>query len=377
MINRQRISDEFARQAAIDSPSFKEGKIAEYLAERLKQMGAEVEFDGAGPVIGSESGNLIARFLGTKTGAPFMLSGHMDTVTPADGVEPILVDGVFRSKGDTILGADDKAGLAEIFEAIDVLKEQKIPHVPLEVIITVCEEIGLLGAKQLDFDKIQSKWGVALDTNGIDRAINRAPSANRMTIEVFGQEAHAGVAPETGISAIHVASKAIARMKLGRIDEETTANIGVIEGGQAANIIPKQVTLKAEVRSHNPDKLRLQTEEMLKCLEEEVDAATIEIDGKPIHASLALEIRDDYPMMHVPLDAPVLKIFNEAGLALGRPVAINAAGGGSDANIFNEHGIDTVILGSGMENVHSVNEEVSVDDMVKVSELLVEMIRRA
>lgn len=377
MINRQRISDEFARQAAIDSPSYKEGKIAEYLSERLLQMGAEVEFDDAGPEIGSESGNLIARFPGTKDGTPFMLSGHMDTVTPAEGVEPILEDGVFRSKGETILGADDKAGLAEIFEAIEVLKEQQIPHVPLEVVITVCEEIGLLGAKHLDFDKIESKWGVALDTNGTDRAINRAPTANRMTIEVFGQEAHAGVAPETGISAIHVASKAIARMKLGRIDEETTANIGVIEGGLAANIVPKQVTLKAEVRSHDPEKLRVQTEEMLRCLEEEVDAATIEIDGNPVHAVLALEIRDDYPMMHVPKDAPVLKIFKAAGAALGRPVEINMAGGGSDANIFNEHGIETVILGSGMENVHSVNEEVSVDDMVKVTELLVEIIRRA
>jgi len=377
MINRQRISDEFARQASIDSPSFKESKIADYLADRFKQLGAEVEFDEAGPVIGSESGNMIARFPGSKEGAPFMLSGHMDTVTPADGVVPILVDGVFRSKGETILGADDKAGLAEIIEAIEVLEEQNIPHVPLEVIITVCEEIGLLGAKQLDFTKLKSKWGVALDTSGINRAINSAPAANRMTIEVFGHEAHAGVEPEKGISAIQVAAKAVAKMKLGRIDEETTANIGVVEGGLAANIIPKQVTLKAEVRSHNPEKLRQQTEHMLKCLEEEVAAAVIEVNGKPIRASLALQIQDDYPMMHVPFNASVLRIFKEAGVALDRPVAIQAAGGGSDANIFNEHGIETVILGSGMEKVHSVHEEVSVDDMVQVTELLVEMIRRA
>ncbi|PLX95054.1 MAG: peptidase M20, partial [Desulfuromonas sp.] len=251
------------------------------------------------------------------------------------------------------------------------------PHVPLEVVITVCEEIGLLGAKHLDFSKIESKWGVALDTNGINRAINRAPAANRMTIKIFGQEAHAGVAPETGISAIHIAARAIARMELGRIDEETTANIGVIEGGQASNIIPKLVTLKAEVRSHNPDKLGLQTEKMLKCLEEEVDAATIQLNGNPVHASLSLEITDDYPKMDVQTNAPVLKLFTEAGAALGRPVQINAAGGGSDANIFNEHGIETVILGTGMEQVHSVDEYVSVDDMVQVSELLVEMIRRA
>ena len=377
MINRQRISDEFARQAAIASPSFKEGGMAAYLHERLVRMGAAVEFDRTGPLIGSESGNLIARFPGSKQGAPFMLSGHMDTVTPAEGVEPVLENGVFRSKGETILGADDKAGLSEIIEAIEVLKEQRIAHVPLEVVITVCEEIGLLGAKHLDFGTLQAKWGVALDTCGIDRAINRAPAANRMIIKVFGHEAHAGVAPETGISAIQVVSKAIARMPLGRIDAETTANIGVIEGGLAANIIPKQVTLKAEVRSHNPEKLRLQTERMLKCLEEEVDAATIVLDGKPVHAALALEISDDYPAMQVPPDAPILKLFKEAGAALRRPLEIAAAGGGSDANIFNQNGIETVILGSGMENVHSVNEEVSVEDMVKVTELLVEMIRRA
>ncbi|PLX88233.1 MAG: peptidase M20 [Desulfuromonas sp.] len=377
MINRQRICDEFSRQASIDSPSYKEGRIAQYLTERLARMGATVEFDDSAKHTGSESGNLIARIPGTKQGPAFMLSGHMDTVTPANNVVPVLNNGVFRSEGDTVLGADDKAGLTEIIEAVEVLKEQNIPHVPLEIVITVCEEIGLLGAKNLDVSKIDARWGVALDTNGVDRAIHRAPAANRMTIQICGQEAHAGVAPETGISAIHIAAKAIARMRLGRIDDETTANIGVIKGGQASNIIPGQVTLKGEVRSHSHKKLRQQTDHILKCLEDEVSRATIEVDGKTIHATLSLDIRDDYPAMNVPLDAPILALFNDAGRALGRSVTIGMAGGGSDANVFNEKGIQTVILGTGMEQVHSVKEEVTVDDMVRVSELLVEMIKKA
>ena len=161
MINEQRICDEFMRQASIDSPSFKEGAISIYLKRRFEQLGAQVIYDNAGEQVGSESGNLIARFSGTRAGAPLILSGHMDTVTPAQNVQPVLKDGIFTSAGDTILGSDDKAGLVEIIEAIEVLKEQQIPHVPLEVVITICEEQGLLGAKALDFSLLAGKRGVA------------------------------------------------------------------------------------------------------------------------------------------------------------------------------------------------------------------------
>jgi len=199
MINEQRMTDEFIRQASIDSPSFKEGEIAKYLEERFIQLGATVEFDGAGEKIGSESGNMIARFPGTKKGEPLLLSVHMDTVTPAENVQPVLTDGVFTSAGDTILGSDDKSGIVEIIETLEVLKEQNIPYVPLEVVVSVCEEQGLLGAKELDFSQFKSKQGVALDTTGIDIVINRAPAANRFNIDIFGHEAHAGVCPEQGI----------------------------------------------------------------------------------------------------------------------------------------------------------------------------------
>ncbi|MCK5825608.1 MAG: M20/M25/M40 family metallo-hydrolase [Desulfuromusa sp.] len=377
MVNKQRICDEFIRQASIDSPSFKEAEIAEYLAKRFQKLGAEIYFDDAGEKIGSNSSNMIARLSGTKSGAPLLLSAHMDTVTPAENVTPVLKDGIFTSAGETILGGDDKSGIVEIIEAIEVLNEQDIPHVPLEIAISICEEQGLLGAKQLDFTKFKAKYGIALDTTGIDIVINRAPAANRFKIDISGHEAHAGVCPEQGVSAIQIASRAIAKMVLGRIDEETTANIGTIHGGLASNIIPKCISLRGEVRSHDINKLRKHTELIIAAVEEEVANATITVAGETKRASMALELKEDFSPMRVAEDAPILQIIHEAGAALGRPQEIRAAGGGSDANIFNGNGIEMVIVATGMSKVHTINEQIAVDDMVKASELLVEIIRRA
>ncbi|MFO7576551.1 MAG: M20/M25/M40 family metallo-hydrolase [Pelovirga sp.] len=377
MINCQRLTDEFFRLAAIDSPSYREGAIAGYLAQRFRQLGASVAFDDAGDRIGSESGNMTARLPGSRAGDPFLLCVHMDTVSPAQDVQPVLHDGIFSSAGHTILGADDKAGIAEIIEAIEVLKEQQIPHVPLEVVITVCEEQGLLGAKEFDYTTLTARHGVALDTTGIDRVINRAPAANRFAIDITGLEAHAGVCPEEGISAIGIAARAIARMPLGRIDGETTANIGTISGGIATNIIPGQVSLRGEVRSQNPARLREVTETIVRCVEEEVHGASVELGGKILRATMAIDLKEDFPAMQVPETAAIVQLVLGAGKALQRPQQVCAAGGGSDASIFNGHGIDMVILATGMERVHTVEEQVAVSDMEKVSALLVEIIRNA
>ncbi|WP_305044560.1 M20/M25/M40 family metallo-hydrolase [Geoalkalibacter sp.] len=378
MINQARIGEEFARLAAIASPSFGEGEIARYLQDRLTRLGGQVRFDGAAARIQGQSGNLIAYFpaAGRDT-QPLMLSVHMDTVEPAAGVRPVLRDGVFTSAGDTVLGADDKAGIAEIIEALEVMRERDIPRGPVEVVVTVCEEVGLLGAKHLDFSLIRSRRGLALDTSGVDLAIHRAPCANKLRIEVLGREAHAGIAPERGISAIEVASRAIAAMRLGRIDEETTANIGTISGGQATNIVAKRVVLEGEARSHDPQRLEAQTEHMVGCFTEAAREMRKEIDGALVAAEVNWEIISDYPRMHVPLDAPVVRLVQDAGQALGRPIKVRSAGGGSDANIFNAQGIETLILGTGMTNVHTLDESVSIADMTQVAELLVEILRRA
>jgi len=377
MINKERLCNEFSKMAAIASPSLREGEISRYLQARFRELGGEVFVDAAGPAAGSESGNLIISFPGAgKEAEPLMLSVHMDTVEPVIGVVPVLNDGVFTSAGETILGADDKSGIAEIIEALEVVREQQIPHGPVEVVVTIGEEIGLVGAKLLDYSRLRSRRGLALDTSGVDRIIRKAPCANKLRFEVIGREAHAGIAPEEGISAIVVVSRAIANMRPGRIDEETTANLGTVHGGQATNIVPNRVVVEGEARSHNNEKLVRQTEHMVTCFEQAALKSSIRREGRIEHASVKVEVTGDYPLMQVAEDAGIVQLVQRAGAALGRTIAVEAAGGGSDANIYNGHGIETVILGTGMDRVHSVEERVKVDDMVRVAELLVEIIRQ-
>ena len=376
-INPQRVIEEFSNQAAISSPSRCEGAMSRYLQQRFARLGGQVTEDNTLAQTGSECGNLLVRFPGTRAGAPLLLAVHMDTVEPAEGVVPVLEDGVFRSRGETILGADDKAGIVEIIEALEVLQENQIPYPPLEVLVTVCEEIGLVGAKHFDYGQLKSRRGLALDTAGVDVCIHRAPSAKRIVVEITGKEAHAGIAPEKGVSAIEVAAHAIAGMRLGRIDDETTANIGLIEGGQAINIVPRSVKLEGETRSHDLSKLAIQSEHMLSCFEQAAQGLARTIDGHSFIPRVSSRVEDDYPAMHVPQEAGILGLLREASAELGRSLDIRSAGGGSDANIFNGHGIETVILGTGMQQVHTVDEQVAVDDMVRVAELLVAVLRRA
>lgn len=378
MINHSRLAEEFARLAAINSPPLQERAIAEYLQHRLQQLGAEVFFDAAAGPTGGQVGNLLARVPARGgTSEPLLFSTHMDTVEPGGQVVPVLNDGVFRSNGETILGADDKAGIAELIEALELLREQEIPHGELELVITIGEEIGLVGAKHLDYSLVRAQIGFALDTPGIDWMVLRAPGANRLKIEIEGREAHAGVAPENGLSAIQTAALAIGEMRLGRIDAETTANIGRITGGVACNIIPRSVALEGEARSHDPHKLQQQTDHMLACFERAAERMTRTIAGQPVRPQVRADVQPDYPSMAVDENARVVDLARRAAVAAGHDLKIRVGGGGSDANMFNAHGIEMIILGTGMQDVHSVNESVAVADMAHVTELLVEIIRQA
>ena len=378
MVNRQRLSDEFARLAAINSPPLHESAIARYLAKRLEKLGAEVLFDNAAEATGGEVGNLVARFAGRgKHAESLLFSVHMDTVEPGGQVEPVLRDGLFFSAGDTVLGADDKAGIAELIEALEVIREQKVPHGPIEVVVTIAEEIGLVGAKNLDYALLESKRGYALDTEGTGWMVLRAPGANQLQIDVEGVASHAGIAPERGLSAIHTAALAISRMRLGRIDEETTANIGRIEGGVARNIVPQKISIVGEARSHDAGKLQEQTAHMLACFENAAEEMARTIDGRRVVPKIHADIRPDFSSMSVPEDAETVKLARSAAAGLGKELKVRLGGGGSDANIFNGHGIEMIILSTGMKKVHTHDEHVAVADMVEVAELLVEIVRQA
>src|SRR5437868_13029552 len=282
MINQERIKNLLLEFVQIDSHSRKEREIAERIKKYCEEMGAVVEIDDAGSKVGGNSGNVIARFKGTIAGAePIMMSAHMDTVVPGEGVKPIIEGDIIRSDGTTVLGGDDKSGCAVIIETIRCLQEQNLPHTPIEAVFSICEEVGLLGAKHVDVSKLKAKYGLVFDSDDPGFLFTKGPSANHMEFRIYGLESHAGVAPEEGISAIKMAAEAISAMKLGRIDDETTANIGVIRGGEATNIITNFVTLLGEARSLDEDKLTAQTEHMIKCLEDAAARYEVTVDGVP------------------------------------------------------------------------------------------------
>jgi tripeptide aminopeptidase len=374
MIDTNRLAETFQSLVSIDSVSREEGRLARVLAQSLAKLGAETRFDTAGENVAGDTGNLVARFKGNASSPPLLLSAHMDTVEPGKGVTAVLQDGVFTSDGTTILGADDKSALAIILETLHVLKEDRIVHGPLEIVLTICEEVGLLGAKHLDYDLLTATYGYVLDATDTDGIVTRAPAANRFELVVHGKASHAGAAPEKGINAIWLTGQAIGGLSLGRVDRETTCNIGIIEGGIATNIVPDKVIVKGEVRSHDPNKLQAVTDTIVSAFQKAVDDCRVETyhEERP---RLEVNIERDFPATHIPENHPVVALARQAAANLGRNMICKLSGGGADANIFFEKGIFTGVLGTGMKDVHTVGESVALDDMVKSVELLLEIIR--
>lgn len=375
MINSRRMIERFKMLAEIDSVSREEADVAAALKEMLIKMGATVTMDDAGEAVGGNCGNLVAKFKGSFDKAPMMLSGHMDTVEPGRGVKVQFDDNekIFRSDGTTILGSDDKSALVIILEVMDVILENDLPHPPIEIVFTVCEEIGLLGAKHFDLSMIDAKIGYILDSTDLDGIVTRAPSANRFTIEVHGKDAHAGAAPEKGINAIAVASKAIAQLTLGRIDAETTCNIGKIEGGKATNIVPDLVTIHGEARSHDEKKLKAVTESIFSEFHDAV--ASFKSHGSDLLPKVKIDLHEDFPATHVPDDHLVVTLAQKAANNLGKSMACKTIGGGADANIFFGKGVVTGVLGTGMTDVHTVRESIKLEDMEHTARLLLEILR--
>jgi tripeptide aminopeptidase len=370
VINAERTVKEFMELVRVDSVSGQERKLADLLKGRLESLGLEVREDDAGKKLNTSAGNIIGKLTGTAAGGKtVLLCAHMDTVEPGAGVAPVLEDGIIKSSGDTILGADDKAGITAILEVLRVIKENNIPHGGIEVAFTVWEEGGLLGAKNIDFDRLEANTGFVLDCDGpAGTVIVRAPSQDRISATVRGRAAHAGISPEEGINAIVVASKAIASMKLGRIDEETTANIGVITGGKAINIVPDSATIKGETRSLVASKREAQTRAMVAALEETAkeNGAIVDVVVETIYPDFKLEEKDR-----------VVMIAARAARQLGLTPRLVKTGGGSDANIFNNRGIAVANLGIAMQKVHTTDEFIRSEDLVENARYLLEVIKAA
>jgi len=374
MVNRERLAETFKFLAEIDSISKEEGILAGKIREILVSMGAETMVDDAGEQIGGDTGNLIAKFKGNAKVPPLLLNAHMDTVEPGRGVTAVLKNGTFTSDGSTILGADDKSAIAILLETLYILRENNLTHGPLEVVFTVCEEIGLLGAKHLDFNLLTATYGFAVDATDTEGIVTRAPSANHLEFEIHGKDAHAGAAPEKGINAILLAGKAIAGLEMGRIDHETTCNIGIIEGGIATNIIPNLVKVKGEARSHNEDKLNEITDRIATSFKKVIEEYKVK-DTNGELPRVDIRIEKDFSRTDIPLDHPVVVLADQAAENLGRKMKTKTSGGGADANVFFEKGILTGVLGTGMRDMHTVRESVNLDDMVRTVELLLEIIR--
>ena len=356
MINQDRLVSTFLELVQIDSPSGQEEEIARHLMAELRSLGLTVEHDPTGNVIGRLAGE----------GQPILLSAHIDTVEPGKGVKPVIEEGIITSDGTTILGADDKSGVAVILEVLRVLVDQDSPPTklapPLEVALTVSEEIGLKGAKGLDLATLGAKEGIVLDSGGpIGAIVVSAPSQDTLRAVVHGKTAHAGVEPERGINAIVVASEAIAAMPLGRIDEETTANIGRIQGGMATNIVPDRVEVAGEARSRNEKKLEAQMQAMTDALKKAASrhGATVEV-----------YVDRSYSTFHLSEEDGIVQRAVTAAQTLGLTPFLVPSGGGSDANIFNAAGIATINISTGMDKVHTTEERIAVADMVKSAEFL-------
>ena len=361
----------------LDSHSREEKPVADYLIRALQALGAEVRVDDAGEKVDGNVGNVVARFPGTAPqAAPLLLSAHMDVVPPGRSVKPVREAHRIASDGSTILGGDDKSGLAIITEVLRTLNDHDIPHGPLEIAFTICEEIGLLGAKHLDYASLQSKDAIVLDSASASHLVTAAPSADRFVFTVHGLEAHAGTSPEEGISAVRIAAEAIAAMPLGRIDAETTSNVVIAESSPATNVVPNLCVVRGEARSLRDERLDEVMSQIRRAFQDAAAAATVTRNGGVQRGWIEERCDRDYHSMQISDDAPVVQLVLSAARAVGVSVATIAIGGGSDANVYNRRGIQSVNLGTGMRDIHTVNEWIDLRDFYQSAEIVLQCVKQ-
>jgi tripeptide aminopeptidase len=366
----QRVITLFTELARIPSPSSKERAAANYVLAYLRGLGLDPHEDGAAPLIPGEAGNIVCRLPGAEPGGvPIMLCSHLDTVPPQGAIVPEVVDGVVRNSAGTILGADNKAAVAAMLEAARRILKEHRPHAGVELVFTVMEEVGLQGAKFLDLKALEAKLGYVYDQAApIGEVILGAPYHRELHATFIGRAAHSGIAPEEGRSAIVACARAICDFRLGRIDEETTVNVGVVRGGVARNIVPGLCELEAEIRSHN-EKTQLELiEEMLETIGFAAEQSECRAETKLI------EIYRGYRFK--PGDVPIA-LAEKALASCGFEPKLGLTGGGADANIFNAGGLPCVNLSNGMAHIHSPEEEIAVDDLTRMVDVTLALVDAA
>ena len=370
-MNKDRLVQTFLELVQIDSETRNERAVADYVLKKLQRMGYDVSEDKAGEAIGGNAGNIVAYKPGTAPGKRILFCAHMDTVTPGNGVKPVVEGDIIRSQGDTILGGDDKGGIAVLLETAQILQEEKIDHGSLHLVFTVAEEGGLNGAKNLDRSLLHGPIEAAffLDSDDLpDKIVVEAPIQVNFKVIFHGKAAHAGCEPEKGISAIQMAAEAISQMKLGRLDEETTANIGIIQGGRATNIVTDRVEIEGECRSLSQEKLAVQQAHMVACCEEA---------AKKFGGRAEVVVKENYAGILLDPESSPVQLAAAAARKIGLEPELIKIGGGSDANIFNGYGIPSTILGVGMQNVHSTEEYITISAMTTAVEAILAIIEEA
>lgn len=357
--------DYFMALVRIDSESKNELKVAQKLKKDIHDLGGKVTFDKAHEQTGGTVGNLIAKIPGKIEKDPLLFCAHMDTVVPGKCIKPAIKNGVIYSEGETILGSDDKAGIAEILIAIKNLQKRNFDFAPIELLFTISEEIGLKGAINLDYSLLDSTKGFSLDSSHVGSITTRAPALDKWKVTFYGKEAHAGIDPSKGINAIKVAAEALERMPQGRIDHETTINTGTINGGLAHNIVAPKATIKGEIRSHNMDTLK-ETKNLISDIFEQVaQEFKVKVNSELITARAEYEFERAFSNIYIDNETEIVQLAKDSAKEADVEFSLDVGGGGSDANILYEHDIVTPVLGVGMNHVHSKAENIKIEDMEK------------
>jgi tripeptide aminopeptidase len=368
-INEKRLLNEFFKILSIKSPTKKEKALSVYLEEQFKKLGMTVTIDDAGKKFGGQTGNLIARFIPKfiKNNSPIFLGAHMDTVSVEGEIVPFITeDLIIKNRNNkTILGADDKAAIAAIIEAMRVINEHELQTGIIYIILTVGEETALLGSKFINMDDIEADIGFVFDADGnVGTIINKAPFHNRIDLKITGKASHAGVSPEKGINSIKAAAFAISNTDSGRIDDETTCNIGRIEGGTETNVVPETTIVNIETRSMNEKKLENLTSRII----DNFHKSSCEYKAK-----LEYSVLREYDGYEIEENNIAVRIARNAIEKIGRKPRLRPTGGGSDTNNFNSKNKIAVNLTSGFENCHSTEEYISFEELKKLAELIIEI----